>query len=1558
METQEQQKPQTASVPNPYLLRLKCFLCHAPNPNVNDENNNLKKEIETNEKTFNPISKLPLYTCPDCEAKIRLEEKETTSSSTVTSQELEGESDRMIIVPDTSSDDEYWCQSCTDDEHDMNYRQYWDELSHIIKCVYRATDKDFSENHFSDEICKAKDYVNKLTDVNAQSLFTKLETIVFDYVREIRNQVLERFHSCSKTSHDVQLFISFLLDEYQIFIQAATNVSSIVSYLEEHYMKSLHLTWLLYNKHLYEKLIYMDRKIQHSMSTMIDLLQPSNDEDDNVDYSPAEYTQLLNRFLAFDEEMSEIACLYKDSQAKTRSISSENSISNGHQNEKEKKTKRKKKCKKNKQLQTSNEENTTNSSTTAVDIPTSNSSLSTPTAPEQGSNGSSIGSGIGGDESSSVSSVDDYLLDHEPSSSGYTEEEREFLDSLFTEEDLNELLFEGLLDRVSPIARMHHDVLQSRFNDKSNNSLTTTTTIDNGKWFEEIIQGIQSAREREEKSTVTTDNLTKNNDHSTTTTEDPSNVRVSTDSSSKKSSSSKSKSNKTSHRRKEQVASQPNPTGTTSSQLPKKSIAADLILPHSIADLSAKIQSVSFTAGTFGSITSTNSNECYHSTSSSSSSSNCSTTTLTAAKTTTSTGQTRLSINLTRKPGSKTTEHGGQKIAEALFNELTSLGNGECLNSGRKKENQQFKKTKQQRSTMNETLLNSTNNTHSFLNSTNKSDSSPATASSSSTAYNDLDRLLRNASSNTDVSEAALHSILSSFHSQTCLDSSSTAAAAAAAKHLLPSKTSEALQNFLAQQQQQQHHHHHFQKRNLPNNNNNNKHCDFCCCEFSEGRTCSSASSSSSSSACLHLSSTSNLTNGPITSCVTCMALPGSTTTTTTSVMGTTITGAFNQRDVEMKERLKLKLTKRTVQNLTEQQTIAKDQQQKKPPSTIPTTAAAVVANNKKQFVPTNTKTKECLLNDKNDIDDLVRFIDGNESSSINNNSEIQSQTTTTASSSTTQESTSKKNKKKKDKQTKANHTEEVITINKEQQQINPKKQNGSNITQQSTSSQQPSRSASSSSSSKATSISAVETQQPLSKRKQKAKLKLEQQQKQQDENTKQSSSTSHTIATTTPLTLPPVCSSSTSSQETKSTRNSVDLPCENFDTQEEEVNWITISRKQSKHKPSSASVPSLLAAPIPPVVAPTNTKQNRSSQQQQPTPTHTKKTAPSVNGLSHVQQKPIPPTVTSSTVPSETSASATNKQQTTIPSSRSNNVSKIQSSHPSPKIEPSPSMIQPPLNLWANNHIQEHSLDYTTQPATSFVSSSSSSSSTLHPTNSSYQSIQPPVPSSPSSLVTPTTFDGSSTIPPSSSTLAEGLPSSLYWDPNAYLLPPSSQSSIIPSSLPGPVQRPSSSFSPAPGSVTTSRCIQRPSPEPRSYSTNNISFPLYSPMNYAANTSTSPWNDTPVTNTHDSQWSYSQEQQLPLNSSATPTDFPLYDPFHSGASLTIPSTIQTNSLSNGFSEHFIDLGLIPQENDKDEMDALDKEIEDFKKFCFEPVPLETREKVQINVDRYFVRQA
>ena len=531
---------------------------------------------------------------------------------------------------------------------------------------------------------------------------------------------------------------------------------------------------------------------------------------------------------------------------------------------------------------------------------------------------------------------------------------------------------------------------------------------------------------------------------------------------SRKSSLNKSKSQKSSSsssRRRKDASTPANPPATvplnSSSQVPRKSIAADLLLPRSIADLSAQIQSVSFTAGTFGSITSTQSNDCGHS-ASGVLAEDCASTTMTAAKTTTVTGQTRLSINLTRKPGFKAAEHGGQKIAEALFNELTSINHGEsptreCSSGGRKKDNLQFKKNKQQRSAMsNDTLLKAScldsANVHPFFGSATKSESN-----ASSTAYNNLDHLLRHAASNTDVSEAALQSILSSFHSPSCLDPLTTTAATSASsssKHSISSKTTEALQALLAQQQYQHHHHHHHQKR-ASMMNSNNKRCEFCCCEFAEGRSCSS-------SHCLHLPSTGSSGNGGLSSCVTCMALPGATTTTTTSVMGTMITGGFNQRDVGMKERLKLKFKKRVVQNLSEQQSSIRNQQKKEPDQQQEAQQKKTLATNKKSSSETHAKTREFQINDKNDIDDLVRFIDGNETTSSSNCN--QEHATASAAAVTTGESTSKKNKKKKEKQTKVNVKHDDVKVDaaaaapssQEQQPltVDEKKDHESNIEQ------------------------------------------------------------------------------------------------------------------------------------------------------------------------------------------------------------------------------------------------------------------------------------------------------------------------------------------------------------------------------------------------------------------------------------------------------------------------------------------------------------------------------
>ncbi|CAF1187855.1 unnamed protein product [Rotaria sp. Silwood1] len=1141
---------------------------------VFDENNNFQNSISSN------------YEC-----KNSLEEKVE-------------ENEQVIIVPDISSDDEYWCSSCSsvnDSELiSLDTRKLWQDIAHIIKCIYRETNREFAENHSTNDICKAKQYVQILTQLDAESLFNNIESIVLEYVNEIRNQVLKRFQTFSKTSNDVHLFISYFLDEYNTFIQAAKNVSTIISYLEEHYMKSFHLTWLLYNKHLYEKLVYMDKKIQHSMSTMIDLLQPSHDIDNN--YSPAEYTQLLNRFLAFDEEMSEIACLYKDCQTKMTSISRNSLIKKRNQMGIIVTTKKKKICKKaqtikNKQRLT--KEILNSSTTNALNIPSSNSSSIELTTCPQGSNGSSICSGIGGKESSSISSFDEYLLNNHTLSSSYTKETPDSLIQNNNTNDLHEQLHHDILNNISSMTQIQHEIDELKLNEN--------IATDDNEQNKKLITNQITKTDKEKTSNGTSTKKSKSRKHSSNQRKENSTTT------SNISSSFLSKTSMTPN-----LILPPKPSSSTTSKLAVdfRPLTVPLLnkteIPTCPSLLSAKIQSVSFTAGTFGSITA---NESTPSSSSK---------------------QKSLSINLSCKPGLESTKYFHYQLDQLNFFNLGS-----------------------------------------------------SIKSDSTIAYNNLNQLLRQATSTNEIS-----ALLSSFGS---------------------SKTNDDLQ-----------------KPSF-----NDKDYDDCCCDlFSE--------------------SDSSATN----SCVACMSLAANTT----------LTCGFNQRDIEMKERLKLKLTKRTVENTSDQ-------------SKSPT-------RNK-------SKIKQC----DNNIDDLVRFIDGNETASDG--------------------STSKKNKKKKNKRVKTNPSNE---------NINEKKQNLSTPKNP-----------------------IIDDPQTLSKRKQKAKVKLEQQQKQDDE------SSTNKLPTSSRETLP--------SQKIDSISTNIDISSESsippeVVEEEEEVKWITISRKQSKHKTTPTPNPSQLAASVIP--------SNNIQQKQQRTSTKTK----NANMSTLAQPKLIPETVSNS-----------NKKQKQTTISDAPRIQHLVKNHNPQKQQQN---IEPPSAWTVHQQTQ------------------------VTPTSTLLATTPPFIPSS-SRLLSNKVNDV---------LLLDGSPSSSYLDSNSYLLPSSSLQHSIPT------------FSPAPGPLnkTKSRCIQRPSSEPRSTSSS-----LYSSINDNVSNLTSTWNDTPITNSNESQWIYSDKEQF--QTSTIPNDFPLYDPFNSGAGFAIlPSTLPTNV----FQEHIDDLS-IPQNNDVDEMKAFEKEIGDFRKFYIDDIPINPR---------------
>ncbi|CAF1561440.1 unnamed protein product, partial [Adineta steineri] len=98
-----------------------------------------------------------------------------------------------------------------------------------------------------------------------------------------------------------------------------------------------------------------------------------------------------------------------------------------------------------------------------------------------------------------------------------------------------------------------------------------------------------------------------------------------------------------------------------------------------------------------------------------------------------------------------------------------------------------------------------------------------------------------------------------------------------------------------------------------------------------------------------------------------------------------------------------------------------------------------------------------------------------------------------------------------------------------------------------------------------------------------------------------------------------------------------------------------------------------------------------------------------------------------------------------------------------------------------------------------------------------------------------------------------------------------------------------------------------------------HYSFSNLFTINYAMDNSNSTWNNISVTNSNQFHWEYSHNEQQP-QTSTIPNDFPLYDPCNSNTGLNIPSSTILTHIQ------------ILQVNDVDEMDALDKEIEDFKK--------------------------
>ncbi|CAF0803959.1 unnamed protein product, partial [Didymodactylos carnosus] len=785
---------------------------------------------------------------------------------------------------------------------------------------------------------------------------------------------------------------------------------------EEHYLKEFYLTWMLYNKHLYEKLIYMDRKIQYSMSAIIDLLQP-NEQDD---YSPAEYTLLLNRFLAFDEEMSEIACLYKECEIKMNMKRKEELFQNVQQKKKQQqqqhqveatmtngntciKGKEKQQIskeivtpltinsgtKRKRQNTDPNKEKTVNEQTKQIELE------------KNGPLSNAIGKhSVDTKDDNSTDDTRSYTIDDLEDLDQGEEADEEDLDDEDQEDEMDEDEEEDLLeeecdehDQGNKYVGKNMDWLQELNETKEFKEWIKKVKKNDEKKIQETLR-IHNNKQRDENTKVLSEQakfdltlpmtttspitvISKDSDEKTTSISEKmlptvSDLKVEDLTINSRSKKAKSKrKNKTSaptttisfasstdtnKAKCDLLKSLPTPsikptlkfpcgtTCTTSSlTIPNFGLLTkeELILPPrtplSLADLTAQFQSVSFTAGTFGSITNSSGSS---SSSSSSTSSTCSskkisaTTSGSLTTTTTSQGATRLSINLTRKPtstgnnssSSSGSNNNSNRIA-AIISELTGNGSGDEQIQSHKHESQvthirkkdaQFKKKQQSKhittttttsiscGQMNQNgtctqaslIVSGSTGSPSICCSSQLTAPNPSkeNVSSSPSYYTEaLDHLLRHAASSIEVSESALHSLLASLRSpqsveqltsSSCTTSSlpmtcpaTTSSKQDQEKRSSCTSTPPAIQALI--QQNKISATKETCKDDGNNNNNSQKHCDFCYCELLEHVSPNGASS-------IHLTG-----NGTV-----CASIGGSS----------------SQRNAEIREKLRLRLTKRRVQ--------------------------------------------------------------------------------------------------------------------------------------------------------------------------------------------------------------------------------------------------------------------------------------------------------------------------------------------------------------------------------------------------------------------------------------------------------------------------------------------------------------------------------------------------------------------------------------------------------------------------------------------------------------------
>ncbi|XP_005091367.1 protein FAM193A isoform X2 [Aplysia californica] len=206
------------------------------------------------------------------------------------------------------------CEKCIE-ERDIHERETqelqenWVELRSIVKELYSSEEEpDLSEEQGD----RLKFLVDKLCSRDPHQLFLRLESQVRELVMGIKTSLLEKLTQDGYNTPELSLaFTSSMLWHYDLLTKKAHLLAQYLGGLSEHLCR-FKVTWELLNKHLFQFIVHIDPTINNSGPTILEQLRQGSLKHEKSKDDP--YCVVRKRLLKFQEQMSVVVVVWRDCQ--------------------------------------------------------------------------------------------------------------------------------------------------------------------------------------------------------------------------------------------------------------------------------------------------------------------------------------------------------------------------------------------------------------------------------------------------------------------------------------------------------------------------------------------------------------------------------------------------------------------------------------------------------------------------------------------------------------------------------------------------------------------------------------------------------------------------------------------------------------------------------------------------------------------------------------------------------------------------------------------------------------------------------------------------------------------------------------------------------------------------------------------------------------------------------------------------------------------------------------------------------------------------------------------